>query len=493
MRKVLAGTAALLSLVAICASQSSVPRAGHVVLLIEENHQFSQVYPSGMPWIVSQAQANGGIATNFTSSIGSFQSLGAYLWLSSGSTEAQFGCNGSNCAKPITDDNIFRELDMRGMTWKVYAQSLPSVGYLGNGPAPYIKGHNAAVWYSSVINNPSDLQRIVPFTEFQQDLSANNLPEYSIIVPDGLNDGHDGTLAQADAFLQANIAPLFTSSYFQPGGDGLFLFTFDECGGGENSTCGAHIFSALIGPLVKHGYLSNTAYSQSDMLRTIEDVLNLQPYFGAAANAKDMADFFGPSGSSGGGSCGVPNSPGVNLCAPQAGQTYSSPVEVIAAATGASGTVNHLELWIDGKKIGNYFSNTMDTPVQLANGSHAATVVEVDSTGAFVKSAPSVFSVGGGGTGNTCAPPSSPGAVLCAPVAGQTYSSPVQFTGAGTLANVAVNHLELWIDGKKIGNYPGNTINTSVTLAAGRHGATLVAVDAHGNYLKSSVVSFSVH
>ena len=483
--------AAFLSFASVCLSQSTVPRAGHVVLIIEENHQFSQVYPSGMPWIVSQAQANGGIATNFTSSIASFESLGAYLWLSSGSTEAQFGCNGSNCSKPITDDNIFRELDMRGMTWKVYAQSLPSVGYLGNGPAPYIKGHNAAVWYSSVINNPSDLQRIVPFTQFQQDLAANNLPEYSIIIPDGLNDAHDGTVAQADAFLQANIAPLLGSSYFQPGGDGVLFFTFDECGAGENSTCGAHIFSALIGPLVKHGYLSNIAYSHSDMLRTIEDVLNLQPYFGAAANAKDMADFFGPSNPSTG-ACAIPSTPGVNLCVPQPGQAYSSPVQVLAAGLGASGTVNHMELWIDGSKIGNYFSNTIETAVPLGNGSHAATAIEVDSTGAFIKSTPSVFNVGTAASG-TCAPPSFPAVILCSPSAGQAYTSPVQITGAGTLANVAVNHLELWIDGKKIGNYFANTINTTVSESAGSHSATLVAVDAKGNYLKSTLVSYIVH
>jgi hypothetical protein len=69
----------------------------------------------------------------------------------------------------------------------------------------------------------------------------------------------------------------------------------------------------------------------------------------------------------------------------------------------------------------------------------------------------------------------------------------VSFVGAGTLANVAVNHLELWIDGKKIGDYPGNTINTSVPLLTGSHAATLVAVDAHGNYLKSAAVSFTVH
>ena len=132
----------------------------------------------------------------------------------------------------------------------------------------------------------------------------------------------------------------------------------------------------------------------------------------------------------------------------------------------------------------------MDTTVALGGGSHVATVIEVDSKGAFIKSAPSVFSVGN--TSGACTPPSSPGAILCSPVAGQTYASPVQVTGAGTLASVAVNHLELWIDGKKIGNYPGNTINTTVAESAGSHAATLVAVDAKGNFLKSAVVNFNV-
>ena len=474
-------------LASLCWAQStnSVPRSGHVVLVIEENHGFSDVYPSGMPWLVWQAQTNGAIADNFSSPINNTGSLGAYLWLSSGTTESQFGCNGGGCSNPITDDNIFRELDMRGINWKVYAQSLPAVGYVGDGPSPYLKRHNPAVWYSSVLDNPSDLQRVVPFTQFSQDLKSNNLPEYSIIIPDAMNDAHDGTLAQADSFLQANINPLLQSSYFQSGEDGILFLTFDECGSGENGSCGAHVFSALLGPLVKHGYVSSTAYSHSDMLRTIEDTLGLQPYFGAAASARDMTDFFAQLSTSNG-SCGMPNSPGAVLCSPVAGQTYPSPVSITGAGNAASGSVNHMELWIDGRKIGDYFSNQVNTTVALGSGAHVATLVEVDSSGSYIKSTPANFSVAG------CAPPSSPGALLCSLVAGQTYSSPVQITGAGTLANVAVNHLELWIDGHKIGDYSGSIINTSVGESAGSHTATLVAVDAKGNYLKSNPVTYTV-
>ncbi len=153
------------------------------------------------------------------------------------------------------------------------------------------------------------------------------------------------------------------------------------------------------------------------------------------------------------GSCTAPSSPGAILCTPAAGSTVSSPVQFTGAGSGASGSVNHLELWIDGTKIGNYPGNTMTASVPLANGSHTATLVEVDSSSNFIKSTPDTFTVGSGGGGGGCNPPSSPGAILCAPAADSTVSSPVAFTGAGTGASGSVNHLELWIDGTKIGNY----------------------------------------
>jgi hypothetical protein len=89
---------------------------------------------------------------------------------------------------------------------------------------------------------------------------------------------------------------------------------------------------------------------------------------------------------SGGTTCTPPSSPGVSICAPVQGGSYSSPVTVSAAGTPANGTLNHMELWIDGAKISNYFSNQINTSVPLSVGSHALTVVEDDSTGAYIKS-----------------------------------------------------------------------------------------------------------
>ncbi len=187
--------------------------------------------------------------------------------------------------------------------------------------------------------------------------------------------------------------------------------------------------------------------------------------------------------------CSAPSSPGVTVCSPTQGEVTTSPVTFTAAGTGASGTVNHLELWVDGTKIGNYSGATMNASVTLASGSHTATVIEVDSKGADVKSTPVSFKVGSEGA---CTAPSSPGVHVCSPTPGETTSSPVTLTAAGKGASGAVNHLELWVDGKKIGNYSGATMNANVALAAGSHSATVIEVDSKGAYVKSSPVSFTV-
>ena len=124
--------------------------AAHVILIVEENHSFSSVYPNGMPWLSALGDAYG-IATNYYSDESG--SMLDYLWLSSGSGEQAFGCGGWGCKNIITDDNIFRHLDNQGLSWKLYADSLPYVGYMGVQSGDYVKRHNPAPWYSDVANH----------------------------------------------------------------------------------------------------------------------------------------------------------------------------------------------------------------------------------------------------------------------------------------------------------------------------------------------------
>lgn len=92
-------------------------------------------------------------------------------------------------------------------------------------------------------------------------------------------------------------------------------------------------------------------------------------------------------------SCSAPSSPGVHVCSPTAGESATSPINFVATGKGASGTVNHLELWINGTKYGNYAGANMSAGVGLNAGSYAATIIEVDSKGSYVKSTPVSFTV----------------------------------------------------------------------------------------------------
>src|SRR5262249_13194152 len=156
-----------------------------------------------------------GIATNYYSD--EEGSLLDYLWLSSGSGEHAFGCNGNDCTETITDDNIFRQLIKAGRSWKVYADSLPNVGFMGANTGSYVKRHNAAVWYSDVVNDSRQQQNVVPFSQLATDLASDTLPDFALIVPNLQHDAHDGTAQMADQWLKQNVGPLVTSKHFQPG------------------------------------------------------------------------------------------------------------------------------------------------------------------------------------------------------------------------------------------------------------------------------------
>jgi acid phosphatase len=256
-----------------------------VVLIVEENRSFSTVYPTGMPWLSALGDANG-IATNYLSDEPG--SLLDYLWLSSGSGEQPFGCTGNGCPEPITSNNIFRQISRAGLIWKLYAESLPSAGFMGANSGNYVKRHNPAAWYSDVINSPAQQKNMVPFTQFAGDVKAGKLPDYSTIIPDLQHDAHDGTPAMADVWLQQNLPPLLSSSYFQPGGDGVLFITFDN---GDGDAQG-QVFTGVIGPKVVPKVKVNTPYRHENTLRTIMELLGLTNFPGASATAAPMKEFF---------------------------------------------------------------------------------------------------------------------------------------------------------------------------------------------------------
>ena len=259
------------------------PAAAHVILVVEENHSYSQVIGnSSMPYLNGLA-SQFGLATQYFAD--THPSIGNYLMLTTGQIET----TDDAFSGTISDDNVVRELVKANKTWHSYAENLPNVGYVGGDVYPYLRHHNPMTYLSDVIGT-SQASNIVPFSQFASDVSAGSLPDFSFVIPNALNDAHDGTLAQADQWLKTNIDPLIRSSVFQQGG--VLVIVFDESDMSDVAHGGGHVAMVVVGPKVKKAFQSTTLFQHESTLRLALSTLGVNSFPGAAAHAPDMGEFF---------------------------------------------------------------------------------------------------------------------------------------------------------------------------------------------------------
>jgi phosphatidylinositol-3-phosphatase len=311
-------------------------------------------------------------------------------------------CNGDGCQSPQNVPNLVRQFAKDGKTWKGYFQSIPSTGWMGYASGAYVRRHNPFPFFTDVANDKTQQANMVNDQQLINDLNAGTAPNYSLIVPDLTHDGHNPSgdqvaLSNADNYLAGLLPHLLASRYFQPGGDGVLIITFDEgelsgdnaCGTTPDpNNCGGHIYLGVFGPSVKRGFQSSQHHRQADVLRATCDLLGLSACPGDGAQAVGLPEFFTTADV-----CAPPTSAGVNVCSPVAAQTATGSVVVSAAGAAANGSVHRMEVWIDGKKIDDYFSTQVNATIPLAVGAHRLTVVEVDTTNAYLKSSPVSFTI----------------------------------------------------------------------------------------------------
>ena len=255
----------------------------HVFLVVEENASASTVIGGPqMPYLNSLA-TQFGLATEYYAN--AHPSISNYFMLTVGNTVT----NNNNFSAVVSDDNIVRQLLAAGKTWKSYAEDLPSVGYTGGDTGGYARKHNVLALLADVVNSPAQVGNLVPFSQFSSDLAGNTFPNYSFIVPNLCNDGHDCPLTTADAWLQSNIGPLVNSAQFQR--DGLLIVLFDEATDAELTRGGGRVAWVAVGPRAKRGYRSANVYQHESTLRLTADVLGLPVSPNRAAGAPDMREF----------------------------------------------------------------------------------------------------------------------------------------------------------------------------------------------------------
>lgn len=275
-----------------------MPQVQYVAIVTLENANYGDVIgTSNMPYLNSLLTRGSSAGKYYANS---HPSIPNYFIMTTG----QAITNDDNYSSSVTTDNVARELTAAGKTWKVYAESLPSPGYLGGDNGFYLKHHNPFVYFSDVQQSAALTANIVPFTQLATDLAPNTfrLPRYSFIVPNAVDDAHscsDGStstctlssrLAHADTWLQSNIAPLLAAPQFQQ--SGLLIIVFDESAD-DITNGGGHVAAVLVGTHVRAGYVgATTSYDHRSLLSLTMKALGVVNIPNGADAAPQMTEFF---------------------------------------------------------------------------------------------------------------------------------------------------------------------------------------------------------
>ena len=258
---------------AVSGSTLHLPRPDHIVIVIEENHSYSQIIDSPDAPYINSLAAQGAV---FTQSFGvTYPSKPNYLALFSGSTQ---GITDNTCPHTLTTPNLGHALLQAGLTFTGYSEDLPSAGSLICIAGDYARKHNPWVnWQDSQAHGlPATANQ--PMTAFPTDFSS--LPTVSIIVPNQVNDMHHGkdpeTIQRGDQWLKDHL-----EAYVQwaQQHNSLLIVTWDEDDKKEHN----RIATLVIGPMVRAGHYDQRI-NHYNVLRTIEDLYGL-PHSGASAEA----------------------------------------------------------------------------------------------------------------------------------------------------------------------------------------------------------------
>ncbi len=263
-----------------------VPDFSHIVIIIFENKEYGSVIGNGaMAYFNLLASSYTLLNQHYTPA---HPSLPNYISLIGGDT---FGitdnCDYSDCY--INAPSLPDLIEASGRTWKTYQDDMPEPCFTGN-TLRYVRKHNPFIFFDPIRTDTERCQRsIVPLTQMDVDLAANDLPNFIFITPDICYSAHDCTLDLADGWLKEQMDKLYPALE-STGEPYLIILTWDE-GQGNHSCCGlpelagGRVATVFISPQVRENFQDNTPYSHYSILKTISEAWGL-PYLGHAADAE---------------------------------------------------------------------------------------------------------------------------------------------------------------------------------------------------------------
>jgi phosphatidylinositol-3-phosphatase len=212
---------------------AGLPVFDHIVIVVEENKDFEQIIGDARAPYINQILRKDGAV--FTQMFGEEHfSEGNYFWLFSGSNQNvgfQDVVPGTpDNPRPFKAPNLGKSLIDKGLSFKGYAEALPSIGstvefaknkFYARKHVPWISFAN--VPNGTTVADSSNLR----FEDFPTDFAR--LPTVAIVVPNLLNDMHTGepddSIPRGDAWLKKNL-----DAYYQWArkNNSVLIVTWDE-------------------------------------------------------------------------------------------------------------------------------------------------------------------------------------------------------------------------------------------------------------------------
>jgi phosphatidylinositol-3-phosphatase len=273
------------------ASSGSGPSGGptKVLTFVEENSSFTQMHDQ-MPYVDSLARQYA-YATDFHAI--THPSEPNYLAMAGGSTfgVTDDGPPSVNGAKVADASSVFDQAIARGLTAKLYAESMPSnCDTTPNGL--YAVKHNPWAYFAagSASCGQYDVPSGTPSSgALATDIASNALPNVGMVIPNLCNDAHnDGcSLAGADDWLKGWLPQILSSSDFTSGRLAVVI-TADE----DDHSGGNQILTVVLSADGPHGSVVSSPLTHYSLSGLYSEVVGAPP-LANAAKAPSMSKAFG--------------------------------------------------------------------------------------------------------------------------------------------------------------------------------------------------------
>ena len=266
----------------------------HVIWIWMENHSSSAIIGSSQAPYFNTVARECGLATNYHNI--THPSLPNYIAATSGLSYSALHGFLPDCSPGGSCDTSAKSIFGQGETWKSYEESMPSSCDHSNS-GNYAVRHNPAVYYTTRHGCSGD---DVSYSHLASDLAHNQLPAFSFITPNLIDDMHNGTVADGNKWLSANLPTILNSAEYRNGSTVVFI-TWDEGEGGSyasgeqcatnTSDVSCRVATLVISPSTKAGARSGTLFNHYSLLGTAEQLLGLSK-LGLAASSTTMTKAF---------------------------------------------------------------------------------------------------------------------------------------------------------------------------------------------------------